>query len=228
MVEVFEKVAGVQEVGTEFALKGGGVAGGLIVGSKLRKMVENLAVVPVIPTSTTTDKLLGWGANNIPKGLLALGLSKVNIGQKWLDDILTGGVYGLAGDVGVDTIARLTNSGAPVAMVGYPMAGTVAAGDSAKIQALLAENANLKASLDKLSAGAPLVKVQPQLPYGVPVMPYSAAPAATVKDVQERHYQFAKQNLAVPQTNEQRYAFAGKEITSPDVLVQAFGFSRGD
>lgn len=224
MVEVFEKVSGVQEVGTEFVLKGGGVAGGLIVGSKLGKLVENLAVVPVIPTSTTTNKFVGWGANNIPKGLLALGLAKIKLNQKWLDDILVGGIYGLAGDVGIDTIGRLTNQGAPIAMVGYPMTGTAAVGDSVKVQALLAENANLKASLDRLSAGAPLVKVQPEIPYGVPVMPYAAA--ATVKDVQERHYQFAKQ--AAPQTNEQRYAFAGKEITSPDVLVQAFGFSRGD
>lgn len=217
MVEVFEKLSGVQEVGTEFALKGGGVAGGLIVGSKLGKLVENLAVAPVIPTSTTMDKLVGWGANNLPKGLAALGLSKVRTGQKWLDDIVTGGVYGLAGDVGVDTIARLSNAGAPVAMVGAPTGGDV------KVQALLAENAQLKASLDRLSAGAPLVKVQPEIPYGVPQMPYSAA----IKDTQERKYQFA-QNNGAPQTSEQRYAFAGKELTSPEVLVQAFGFARGD
>jgi hypothetical protein len=222
MVEVFEKVSGVQEVGTEFAFKGGGVAGGLIVGSKLGKLVENLAVVPVIPTSTTTDKLLGWGANNIPKGLAALGLAKVKTGQRWLDDIITGGVYGLAGDVGIDTLARLTNSGAPVAMVGSVFGANSGSPDNIKVQALLAENAQLKASLDRLGSGAPYVKVQPEIPYGVPTMPYTA----DVKSVQERHYQFAKQ--AAPQNNEQRYAFAGKEITSPDVLVQAFGFSRGD
>jgi hypothetical protein len=220
MVEVFERVSGVQEVGTEFALKGGGVAGGLIVGSKLGKMIENLAVVPVVPTSTPMDKFIGWGANNVPKGLAALGLSKVKTDQKWINDIILGGVFGLAGDVGIDTLARLTNSGAPIAMVGYPVG--VAGGDNGKVQALLAENANLKASLERLSSGAPLVKVQPDLPYGIPQMPYTA----DVKGVQERQYQFARQ--AAPQNNEQKYAFAGREVTSPEVLVQAFGFSRGD
>jgi hypothetical protein len=224
MVEVFEKVSGVQEVGTEFALKGGGVAGALIVGSKVGKVFENLAVTPVIATSPTKDKWIGWGANNLPKGLAALGLAKVKTGQRWIDDMITGGVYGLAGSVGIDTVARLTNAGAPVAFLGSPLE---TAGSDVKVQALLAENAQLKASLDKLSAGAPLVKVAAELPYGIPTMPYTAA-AAAVKDVQERKYQFAKQNLAAPVSNEQKYAFAGKEVSSPEVLVQAFGFSRGD
>lgn len=217
MVEVFEKVSSVTEVGTEFALKGGGVASGLIVGSKLGKLVESYAVAPVTPTSSGTDKVIGWGANNVPKGLAALGLSRVKTGQKWLDNLIVGGVYGLAGDVGVDTIARITNKGAPVAMVGAP------SGDNVKIQALLAENAQLKAALEKMGSGAPLVKVEPQLPYGVPALPYTAA---TVKDVQEKKWQFAQNPAAV--RTEEKYAFAGKDITSPEVLVQAFGFMRGD
>jgi hypothetical protein len=218
MVEVFETgTSEITKFGTEFALKAGGVAAGLVIGSKLGGLVESYAVAPVTATSTTTDKFLGWAANNVPKGLGALGLASVKTGKGWLDNLITGGVYGLAGDVGIDSYARLTNKGAPIAKVGG------APGDNVKIQSLMAENAQLKAALEKMSG--PLVKAQPQLPYGVPQFPYTAAP--TVEEIQQKKYQFAP-GQGAPVTTEQRYAFAGREVTSPEVLVQAFGFTRGE
>lgn len=221
MVEVFERgTADITKFGTEFALKAGGVAAGLVIGSKFGGLVESYAVAPVTATSTTTDKFLGYFANNVPKGIGAIGLAGVKTGKEYIDNIITGGVYGLAGSVGLDTYARLTHKGAPFAVVGAPSE------DNVKVQALLAENAQLKAVLEKMGSGAPLVKVEPQLPYGVPVLPYSAAFAATVKDVQEKKYQFAQNPAAV--RTEEKYAFAGKDITSPEVLIQAFGFMRGD
>lgn len=220
MVEIFERgTTEITKLGTEFALKAGGVAAGLVIGSKLGGLVESYAVAPVTATSTTTDKFLGYFANNAPKGLGALGLASIKTGKEWMDNIIVGGVYGLAGGVGLDTYARLTNKGAPIATVGIP------GEDNVKLQTLMSENAQLKAALERMSSGAPLVKVQPQIPYGVPVLPYSAAP--TVKEVQEKKFQFAPAPGA-PVRTEERYAFAGKEVTSPEVLVQAFGFTRGD
>lgn len=219
MVEVFERpaapgFAGVVEVSTEIAAKGGGVAGGLFIGSKVGKLSESYLAKPVTPTSTMTDKVWAGVANNAPKAALAIGGAKYLLkpGEKGvIHDLVLGGVFGLAGDIAVDVVARLTNQGMPTAVVG----------DQGKVQALLAENAELKAALEKVSAGVPVVKVQ-GVPYGVPQMPASAA----IKDVIEKKYQAAQ--YTAPVNTEQRYAFAGKEITSPEVLVQAFGFVRGD
>lgn len=220
MVEVFETRAAtgihsVVELGTEIAVKGGGVAAGLMAGSKIGKFAETNLAKPVTPTSPMTDKIWAGVANNAPKAVVAYGAAKLLLkpgATGVVHDFVLGGVFGLAGDIVVDGVARLTNQGAPTAIVG----------DTAKVQTLLAENAELKAALEKMSAGLPVVKVE-GVPYGIPIMP-----TANIKDIIEKRYQAANPTTTAPVSTEQRYAFAGRELTSPDVMVAAFGFTRGD
>lgn len=223
MVEVFETRAAtgmqsVVELGTEIAVKGGGVAAGLMAGTKVGKFSEDNLAKPVTPASPMTDKIWAGVANNAPKAVIAYGAAKVLLkpgGTGLIHNFVLGGVFGLVGDIVVDGVARLTNQGAPTAIVG----------DTAKVQTLLAENAELKAALEKMSSGVPMVRVAQGVPYGVPIMP-----TADMKNIIEKKYQAAAANptTTAPVTTEQRYAFAGKELTNPDVMVTAFGFTRGD
>lgn len=221
MVEVFETSAatGVQSVvdlGTEIAVKGGGVAAGLMAGSKVGKFSEENLAKPVTPASSMTDKVWAGVANNAPKAVIAYVAAKSLLkpgGTGFIHNFVLGGIFGLAGDIVVDGVARFTNQGAPTAIVG----------DSVKVQSLLAENAELKTALGKMSAGVHVVKVE-GTPYGIPTMP-----SAGIKDIIEKKYQAANPTTtSAPVSTEQKYAFAGKELTSPEVMVAAFGFTRGD
>jgi hypothetical protein len=153
-----EKTLG--EVGTVLATEGIGVAGGFIGAAFIGRQVENFLVkTPVTATSSLTDKIIAWGANNIPK-LALWWLSKdyaIEPGEVVtpMKEVLADGRKALAGSIAFDTILRLANSGvnpAKAELWGWEVLKDdkeLSSSQKSDVQRLIKENSALRAELNK-------------------------------------------------------------------------------
>lgn len=143
------------DVATVLVAEGGGTAAGFIGGAFVGRQIQNL-VKKDDAIVDTTDKLLAWGANNIPKlaiWWMARGYRPSGIAGEAVQDARKA----FAGSVVFDTAMRLANAGknpATANLWGYQVLGlgepgVVRAGSSTDIQKLMQENGVLRTELNK-------------------------------------------------------------------------------
>jgi len=154
-----EKTLG--EVGTALASEGLGVTGGFlaagIVGRQIQDRIKKDAAIV-----TTTDKIMAWTANNIPKLGMWYLLKKyapVEPGEVLtpVKEATVDAKKAVAGSIIVDTLIRLSNGGkntGTISIFGYEvMTGNPDSQKSASSQAdtqrLIQENSALRAELNK-------------------------------------------------------------------------------
>jgi len=209
MVDIYERAkrttGDITEVGLDLGVKGVGVGGGLFTGKFIGDFTEQLVTTPVTATSPLLDKLIAWLSNNVPKGIAAYALTRMETGSPMVDKILEGGVYGLAGSVVVDTYSRALHKGVPTLMLGDD-------NSSGRIQSLLQENSQLKQAIQNMQSRGSTVRIEQVNP---PVQ------VAQPNRPLERKYEFAEPEK---RPLERKFEFTGKNVTSPEVLSEGFGF----
>ncbi len=130
----------------EVTSDGIGIGGGFVVGGLVGRQVENMLIkTPVTDTSTLTQKLAAWGANNGAKFVLYYLAKHYDANSPMTKEA----TKALAGSVVYDTILRLANNGvnmADVSIGGYRILGKT--GD-VNVQKLVQENSILRTELNK-------------------------------------------------------------------------------
>lgn len=146
------------------AEEGGAVVGGLFIGGTVGKLTENYVKPGIVVTSTTTDKVLAWSANNIPKMLAWVLLKKEGKGRLGgLEDDIAKGVLA---SIVLDSAVRAGNKGAPggLKIFGIDVLGFPATTTNANTQTLINDNATLRSQLNtamqKLASGNVPVNVR--------------------------------------------------------------------
>jgi len=216
MVDIYERTrratGDIAETGLDLGIRGVGVGAGLFTGKFIGDFTEQLVTEPVDESSSKLDMFIAWLSNNIPKGVAAYALTRMETGDDTVNKILDGAVYGLAGSVIVDTYTRATHKGVPTLVLGKS--------DSAKVQTLLQENAQLKQMVQNLQSRGSSVRIEQ-----VNSTPVQVQPSRPL----EKKYEFAEGSgipgvVAEKRPLERKYEFTGKNITSPEVLTEGFGF----
>ncbi len=135
------------EAVTTVATEGGSIVAGLFGAGILGKMVEkNLGTVgskAALPTSTVTDKVIAWTANNAPKVAAWYLLKKEGKLGGYEKDI----EKGIVASVVLDTVVRASNSFAPKPML------TIAGFDllsGEKVSSIRSANPQLQAATQQL------------------------------------------------------------------------------
>jgi hypothetical protein len=191
--------------------EGGAVTAGLFGAGIVGRQAENMLVkIPVTPTSTTTEKVTGWAANNIPKALAWYFLR-----GKIPSDV----EKGIVASAAFDTVMRLTNDGvnpATATVMGYQVLGdgriVMGAADANTVKRLVEENNALRSENTALKSGA--LPYQ-ETPYSPRLPPYVGS--QQVVPPAERERRFAFMQPAIPGVTkppgqaerEKKYGFAG-------------------
>jgi hypothetical protein len=190
-----EKTLG--EVGTSLVAEGAGVTAGFIgaaiVGRQIQNRVKNDADIV-----SSTDKIMAWSANNLPKVAMWYLLKKyaaVEPGEALtpMKEATVDAKKAISGSIIYDTIIRLANGGrnpGDVKLWGYQiMSGepqkSVQSSSQADIQRLIQENSALRAELNKAlqRLATPAVPPAPQVAAPLPVQtaPVQAQPPQIVQ-----------------------------------------------
>lgn len=165
------KKMNVGEVVKGTATEGGAVIAGLlgagILGKQVEKLVGTAGSKAVLPTSTVTDKALGYLMNNGPKlGLYYLVRKEGGsyIGGDMAKDVGKGALSSVV----LDTLIRATNNGAPrevLTLFGYNFMGSQVTQSQETTQKLLQENSSLRqqlnGALQRIASASPNVTVTP-------------------------------------------------------------------
>lgn len=160
MVEIFERMKPITATGADILLSGIGATGGLLGGKFIGDMIEKASYPMYAPggiteASAPLDKFLAWFVNNAPKGLIALGLASMVTPRteaiEYLNKVMNGLTIGVGADILVDSIGRLTAAGVPTKVLGE---------SHTRLQKVLRENAELRAALQRISTGSPMVRVE--------------------------------------------------------------------
>lgn len=242
-----EKTLG--EVGTALASEGLGVTGGFlaagIVGRQIQDRIKADGAIV-----TTTDKIMAWSANNIPKLGMWYLLKKyapVEPGEILtpVKEATVDAKKAVAGSIIVDTLIRLSNGGkntGTISIFGYEvMTGspeTKSASSSADTQRLIQENSALRAELNKAlqrlaqpplqapTAPAPVAQAQSQVvQQAPPVIRYQ--PVTPPTPVAPVHKAEATEEMApVPQERQKRYGFM--EQAPVQERQTRYGFMKGE
>jgi hypothetical protein len=227
---------------------GAGATVGLFAAKYLGDMVEGY--IKPDPVSSS-DKIIAWVGNAVPKGILAVLLAKYvpeMVGRKdeLVGTVASGTVIGVAGSIGLDVVERLTNNGMPGKLM---LNGNRIAEE--RVQALLKENSALKQNIQRLSSSnqlsqpvnvtvaprpQPAMIAQPVMapqPVTVAPQPYITVPPQPVRVEPppnrplEKKYQFTSDNVPGVQYEkrplEKKYQFTG-DVINPSVLATGFGF----
>jgi hypothetical protein len=155
------------EVGTSLVAEGAGVTGGFLlagfVGRQVQDRVKSDAAVIASPTAT--NKIMAWGANNVPKLVVWYLLKKYTTVEP--GEVLTpvkeatvDAKKAVAGSIVFDTLVRLSKDGinpAEIDLFGYRLLGSgssesqksVQSSSQADTQRLIQENSALRAELNK-------------------------------------------------------------------------------
>lgn len=170
------------EVGTVLATEGIGVAGGFLAGGFIGRQVENIVKPGITAESSVTDKIMAWGANNIPKlaiWYLLRNYARVAPGEEVspMKEMTVDLKKSLAGSFIFDSLMRLGNKGVmpSATFFGYEVLGTGRSPETQKtvqadVQRLIQENSALRAELNK---ALQRLASQP----AIPPQPVTAAPA---------------------------------------------------
>jgi hypothetical protein len=200
---------------TAIAQEGGAVTAGLLGAGMVGRQVENMLVrVPVTPTSTVTDKVVGWAANNVPKAL-AWYVLKGKVPADVQKGIVTSAAF--------DTLMRLLNEGvnpATASVMGYQVLGdgkiVMGAADTNTVQRLVQENSTLRTEVAKLKGTNVQQVAYQEGPYSPRLPPYVGS--QQVIPPAERERKFAFMQPAIPglprppgiAERERKYGFAGE------------------
>ncbi len=218
VLEDIRDIESLKENLIDISVIGVGTGAGLIAATEIGKYVEESVIEPITEESSTADKVLGWLLNNVPKGIAAYLLSQMDMGGS-PDDVLsrlqTGLVYGLAGDIALDTYHRVRHEGVPPSITG------LSSKTKSTIQNLTRENAILRSKLEKLSnGGSKTITVKPTAKRSQTVRLQPNRPL-------EKKYQFVSDVpgvVAEKQKIHQRYQFVDDSVTSPERLSANYGF----
>ena len=236
----------VGEVVTNTATEGGAVVAGLLGAGILGKQVEkNLGTAgskAVTVDSSMTDKLIGYGMNNIPK--LALWYLVRKEGGKMLGGYDKDIGKGALSAVVLDTVIRATNKGAPrpiLDLYGYSFMSkdSVTPQMQQNMQKVLQENSSLRqqlnGALQRIASASPNVTVtpirtaQPQTMYAPPPPDHDRAYGMmqTTPEAEERRKNFGAMTPPIEDERNRRFGamnkaqlnFAGES----DSMASAFG-----
>lgn len=145
-------------VAKNVAVEGGSVVAGLlgagVIGKQIEKNIGTAGSKLVGPTSTLTDKLIAYAANNGPK-LAAWYLLKKE-GKSVLGAYTEDVEKGIVASFALDTVVRLSNSGVPkgITLWGYDVMGNgmqtsnVTPQMQENMQKVLQENSSLRQQLN--------------------------------------------------------------------------------
>ena len=152
---------------SQMAEEGFGTAGGFIAGGILGRQFENALIkVPVTAADGFAKKLMAAAANNVPKIVGHMAMSKY-------DAVSEGGKdasKALLGSVAYDLLLRIANHGvnpASVDLGGYRILGGGTGLNQASTQRLIQENSILRTELNKAMqklAGGNVVRTLPGVP----------------------------------------------------------------
>lgn len=221
------------EAGRALIAEGGGSAGGFVGGAFLGRQIQNL-IKPDSAIVSTTDKLLAWGGNNVPKlALWWMGRGYTGVGT--VGEAVSDARKALAGSVVFDTIIRLSHAGtnpATASIFGYEVLGNGGPGGSgnANVQQVLNENASLRNELNK--ALQKLAEMQPPGTSEYREIYPGEGMDTTPQGVQQRQkkYSFAAEQAMQQFPRQRRYAFmesAGfKNAQGAGSIAQMFGFKE--
>lgn len=147
----FSKMS-VSEVGTTVATEGGAVVAGLVGAGFAGKQLENVFKPGVVSTSPTTDKVIAYLGNNVPKVILYMLLK--GQGERGLGGYGKDMGKGILGSVVMDTLMRSGNNFAPgttFKLFGYDImseSSTVTPQMQQNMQKVLQENSSLRQQLN--------------------------------------------------------------------------------
>lgn len=154
-----EKTLG--EVGTTLVAEGAGVTGGFLAAGFLGRQIQD-RIKSDDAIVSTTDKLVAWSANNVPKIALWYLLKKyanVEPGETLtpMKEATVDAKKAVAGSIIFDTLVRLSSGGknpASVTLFGYRLLSGApeeqkSASSQADIQRLIQENSALRTELNK-------------------------------------------------------------------------------
>lgn len=192
------------EVGTALASEGLGVTGGFLAAGIVGRQIQN-RIKKDDAIVSTTDKIMAWSANNVPKIAMWYLLKKyapVEPGEVLtpVKEATVDAKKAVAGSIIVDTLIRLSHGGknnGTISIFGYEvMTGspvTQQTASSTDTQRLIQENSALRAELNKAlqrlaqpplpaQAAAPVVQVQPSqiVQQAPPVIRYQPVTPPTV------------------------------------------------
>lgn len=178
-----EKTLG--EVGTTLVAEGAGVTGGFLAAGFLGRQIQD-RIKSDDAIVSTTDKLVAWSANNVPKIALWYLLKKyatVEPGETLtpMKEATVDAKKAVAGSIIFDTLVRLSSAGknpASVTLFGYRLLSGApeeqkSASSQADIQRLIQENSALRTELNKalqrLATPPPAPQPAPQVAAPPPV-----------------------------------------------------------
>jgi hypothetical protein len=180
-----EKTLG--EVGTTLVAEGAGVTGGFLAAGFIGRQIQD-RIKSDDAIVSTTDKLVAWSANNVPKiamWYLLRRYATVEPGETLtpMKEATVDAKKAVAGSIIFDTLVRLSSGGknpASVTLFGYRLlSGSLEAQKStssqADIQRLIQENSALRAELNKA-----LQRLAQPPPMPAPVSTPVAQPAPQV------------------------------------------------
>jgi len=219
------------EAGTVLVAEGAGVATGFIGGAFVGRQVQNL-VKKDEEIVDMTDKLLAWGANNVPK--LAIWWMARDLGKEegLLGTAIDDGRKAFAGSAVFDTLMRLTNGGknpATASLFGYQILGKEAGGArGSDVQRVLQENSALRTELNKALQRLATQPAPRAVPQAAPQATPQAAPGAAtpVIDVYPKVSNTA--HLTAPEVAERQRRFGAMQQVPPRVQEREkkFGFMQ--
>lgn len=195
-----EKTLG--EVGTSLVAEGAGVTAGFVGAAIVGRQIQN-RVKQDVDIVTSTDKIMAWSANNVPKIALWYLLRKyaaVEPGEALtpMKEATVDAKKAISGSIIYDTLIRLANGGknpGNVTLWGYQIMSnepqkSVQSSSQADIQRLIQENSALRAELNKAlqRLATPAVPPVPQVAQPAPQVaappPVQTAPAVQVQPPQ--------------------------------------------
>ncbi len=203
------------QVATTLVAEGGGTATGFIGGAFIGRQIQNM-VKKDEAIIDTTDKLMAWGSNNLPKlavWWLARGYRPAGVFGEAVSDARKA----FAGSVVFDTLMRLANAGknpATASIWGYQVLGagepgTLSAGSNTDVNQVLQENSALRQELNKALQRLADMQVPGTEQYRqiYPRGMESAQPISPEVAERQRKYGAMQQTPPAIQEREKKYAF---------------------
>lgn len=217
------------EVTTSLVTSGAGVVGGFVGAAFVGRQIENALKPGITAVSPISDKIVAWGANNIPKAVIWY-LSKgyaIEPGEAVTPtkEAISDARKAMAGSLVFDSLMRLSNNGvnpATATLWGWQVLGS---GDktSTDVQRLVQENSALRTELNKAlqrlatpptpvssAQPAPVVRYTPVVPYTAQQKPVATAETTQVAQppaIGERERQYGFMQPPAVQQREKEFGF---------------------
>jgi hypothetical protein len=206
------------EVGTSLAAEGAGVTAGFLAAGIVGRQIQN-RIKSDAEVVTTTDKIMAWSANNIPKMAMWYLLKKyapVEPGEVLtpVKEATIDAKKAVAGSIIFDTLVRLSHDGKNTGdlklwgyqiMSGEPQKSVQSS--SADTQRLIQENSALRAELNKALQRLATPAVSPAMQY-TPVAPtIQAQPGQHERQTKYGFMKKGEEELQSPPSRQAKYGF---------------------